>query len=401
MLLAVGSSFEWIRFFQVMSWIVFPVLFSAIFLTILFHYRKKKKKLSDLEDDFVLASPEQFVHSKEDGEFVFFDHSHLILEYKKRMFYNHAKFISLQKDYAALKTRFSSYHNMNDGKAIKIHKKNLHMENLREQTSPDEIAGIPGDVNVSEERTELLKKIEKLDKYSQRLQEENRFLQEQISLQTAGDDERDAIINRWKTENKMLREKVAEKEYLQDLLEEKTAQIMFLQAQTEQRIKNQYQADQKRIEAISELERLQESYQQSVQQVDILKNELIQKDDEAAKIHSLLCAKEESLSLMQQQMTSAADRVTYLESVLQEIKTQNDLLQAEILDSRDLAITLKDQLDRQQLKVNHLEKKQFSNKQLLKRLHDEICSSVEADEEESPVIELKSVYTNSNEPVAS
>ena len=67
----------------------------------------------------MLASPEQFNHKKEDGEYLFFDHSALIDEYKKRMFYNHARFIALQKDYASFEIKYSTLINKATSNLIK------------------------------------------------------------------------------------------------------------------------------------------------------------------------------------------------------------------------------------------------------------------------------------------
>ena len=92
MLLVTWPSHEFARFVQVLGWILLPLLAVIVLLTIFIHYRIKKKNKAEVEEvetDFVLATPEQFNHKKEDGEYVFFDHSGLIKEYKKRMFYNH------------------------------------------------------------------------------------------------------------------------------------------------------------------------------------------------------------------------------------------------------------------------------------------------------------------------
>lgn len=378
MFLIAENSFEWGRFIQVLGWICVPFLMMATLLTVLLHYRRRKRSRNaspDTENDFVLAFPEQFAHKKEEGEYVYFDHTHLILEYKKRMFYNHARFVSLQKDYTSLETKYASLLSNSKHNFIKT-KKTSYMKNLPEQTSPAEMTHIPGDV--VKEKKELADKYEKLDKDYRRLQEENRFLHEQMSLQTAGDDEREKIVQRWKEEHQLLKDKITEQEYMQELLEERKAQIIFLQDQAEQRIKNNYQSEQQRIEAI--------------QQVEALKNELLRNQESADKLQAVLCEKEELLVAKEQELTSKADRVTYLENVLKETKEQNELLKAEALDNKDIAMTLREELDKEQSRINFLEQKLESNKQLLKRVNKEIASLIDAGEEVSPVIELNPVY---------
>ena len=111
MWIASGSSVELIKFIQILGWIILPVLILAIGITLFLHYRKRRKAHAqidpdDAENNFILASPERFNHSVKDGEYVYFDHSALIREYKMRMFYNHARYTALRKDYAKLEDKY-------------------------------------------------------------------------------------------------------------------------------------------------------------------------------------------------------------------------------------------------------------------------------------------------------
>ena len=353
MLLVTGSFHELAIFIQIICWIMLPVLTTIILLTSFFHFRKKRKNKrieDDAETDFVLASPEQFNHKKEDGEYVFFDHSGLIREYKKRMFYNHARFIALKRDYSILETKYYSFRN--DKRISLLKNKTLSMENKYGQSGT---ISIPG--NEDTEKEELVKKLEWVNKSHRRLEEENRFLQEQIDMQTAGDDEKEKIMARWKAEIKLLTDKVLEQEYVQELLNEKKAEIIFLQNQMEQRVKNQHKADQQRTQAVTEAEQVR-------QQMDLLKNELGQQQD----------------------------RAVFLENTLVEIKQQNELLNAEVRDSKDVSITLKGQLEQEQQKVKLLEQRLERNRQTLRKLYKEISSCVDTGENDSLVIELNPMY---------
>ena len=53
-----------------------------------------------------------------------------------------------------------------------------------------------------------------------------------------------------------LKDKIDEHDYLQDLVEEKKAQITFLQSQVEQRIKNLYQSEHQRLQTVAEMKQL-------------------------------------------------------------------------------------------------------------------------------------------------
>jgi chromosome segregation ATPase len=384
MLLAANPSFEFIRFMQILVWIILPVLLSAIAFTVFFHYRKKKKvnpMSEDAENRFVLASPEQFRHKKSDGDYVFFDHSGLIHEYKKRMFYNHARYTALRNDYARLEAKYSSL--LTTDKKDQKKRKKIYMKNHNDQTPLVDANLMTEDL--AKEKNELTDNLVQLSRSYQRLEEENRFLQEQISLQTAGDDEKDKIMNRWKEENKALREKTAEQDYLEELLNEKKAQIVFLQNQLEERIRNQHHADQQRQQATSGMNDL-------LQQVEALKNELLLKQETADKLQMSLCEKEEQLTEKQQVLGSKLDHITYLENVLHETKEQNELLNAELADRKDEVQHLQQLLADERSGLQFMEEKLQANKQLLQRVFKEIASCVH-EEQESPIVTLRPAYT--------
>lgn len=359
MWLAAGSSFELIKFIQILTWIIAPVLLLAIAITVFLHYRKKKKddagiNPEDTENSFILASPERFNHSIKDGEYVYFDHSGLIREYKNRMFYNHARYAALSKDYAALEEKYSSLsngvlasRNVIGSKLIKKLKRK-HMKNHNEQLSP--VAGDIPTGDYASERKELADKLEQLSRAYHRLEEENKFLQEQVSLQTAGDDEKDKVINRWKEEYASMKNKVSERDYLEDMVEEKKAQISFLQAQLEQRLKNQHQAEQQRQQTLAEIEEIRQELQQS----EDVKNQAV-----------------------------------YLENVLRETKEQNEMLNAEVADRKDEIAALQQAVLDEKSRFQFVEQRLTANKQLIRRLYKEFASCMEEENDKSLVIEFR------------
>lgn len=86
-----------------------------------------------------------------------------------------------------------------------------------------------------------------------------------------------------------------------------------------------------------------------------------------------------------------------LENMLQETKQQNELLTAALADEKKLTALLQEKLNSEQSKMEYLERKLTSNKQVLKRLYKELTSVVDTDINESPVIELKPVYADTEE----
>lgn len=365
MWLAAGPSFELIRFVQILAWIILPVLILVVSVTLFLHYRKKKNAEAitdpeDIENNFILASPERFNHSVKDGEYVYFDHSGLIREYKNRMFYNHARYAALRKDYAMLEAKYSS---LSDGallpkvrdKLLKKHKRK-HMKNHNEQVSPVVTDMPAGDF--ANDPKELSDKLQQLNRAYSRLEEENRFLQEQVSLHTATEDEKNVVVNRWKEECASMKNKVAERNYLEELLEEKKAQIGFLQNQLEQRIRNQHQAEQQRQQTIEEMEQQKQLQQNFMRETDELKI----------------------------QLSSRIDQITYMENVFRETKEQNELLNAEMADKRDQIEILQQQVLDERSKFQFVEQRLEANKQLLRRLYKEFSSCMD---EESVVVEFR------------
>src|SRR5690349_19123462 len=109
MLLATGPSFEFIKVFQVLSWIILSIGLPCVLLTIFFHYRKKRLALNNSAntEDLIQASPELLGYTKGDGEYIFFDHSSLISEFKKKLTYNHARYTALRRDFEKLESRYT------------------------------------------------------------------------------------------------------------------------------------------------------------------------------------------------------------------------------------------------------------------------------------------------------
>ncbi|HUM65980.1 MAG TPA: hypothetical protein PLV32_09050, partial [Chitinophagaceae bacterium] len=139
------------------------------------------------------------------------------------------------------------------------------------------------------------------------LEEENKLLQDQLAIQNASGWEKDVIVERWKEENRSLRDKVAEHQYLQDVLDEKKTQADYLQYQLEQRIIRQH-------ELVNEKSRLQEELAESRNQYKILtqlnnnlEKELLHQKEMVDKLQVELCVKEEQIAEQQLQMAARQD----------------------------------------------------------------------------------------------
>jgi len=396
MLLATGSAFDFVKFIQILCWIILPVLLLAVLLTVFLHYRKKKIEKAEAEngdEEFMHASPELVGYTKGDGEYVFFDHSSLISEYKKRLSYNHARYTALRHDFEKLETKYAMLASY--ATTMLINKKNINMENLQDsmpQNMETEINKMTEDYIA--EKKELLTRLEQMKNSYQNLEHEHELLLERVHTGTMTDEERSQVIEHWKKEKITLKDKVAEQEYLKEVIEEKKAQIDFLQNQLEQRIKNNHQSENQRKQLLADLEHLRNANANTLLQLNSLKSDLVQQQEETNKLQIVLNGKEGQLVERQQLLTSKLDHITWLENTLHEVKEQNEILNASVADSKDLIAVLQEQLSYEQQKSQAMEQKLSSNKQTLQRLYKDFSAIMGEEGEQSPVIALRPDYIN-------
>lgn len=392
MLLATGPAFEFVKFIQVFCWIILPVSLLAIILTVFFHYWKKKTgndKKTVEEEEFLNASPEQVGYTRGDGEYVSFDHSALISEYKKRLAGNHAKYAALRQDFEKLESKYADL--VASISTTITHKKSTGMETNHEQPLREEIADL-STVHKTE-KEELQSRLEQMNQSFGDLEAENRSLQDQLKMHTASEDEKSSMINKWQEENTSLKEKIAEQEYLRDVVEEKREQIVFLQNQLEQRIKLNHQLDQQRLRAVTDMEEEKKRFAEVLHHSDGLKNELLQKQEEIDKLQMMICGNEEQMKEKQNQLSSKLDHITWLENELHQSKEQNHHLTASLTESRNTITNLQEQLNREQTRASQIEQKILTSQQAIQKLYKEFSLLISKDGEQSPVIALRPDYS--------
>jgi chromosome segregation ATPase len=359
MLLTTGLFIELARFLQIILWIILPILVLSLATAILIHRYQKKNKLNAVnkDDQSLFTSME----NPGRGAYVLFDHSGLVRKYRNKLSYNQARYIALKHDFEKLELKYAAMATFSS--------------NIKSATMENPIIPVNQQEDFENEKSELIERLEQITRSYQALEEENESLLEQINLQTATDDEKTMVVNRWKEENAILRSKASEQDYLQDVLEEKKRQIDFLQQQLEQRIR---------------------AFHDSEQQQSILRNELIKKADsqqalqtEVDNLHTRIIQQDEKINEQQQELSSQYDQRIYLENVVKELRAQNELLNASMADSRDIAGALQEQLVYEQSRVTTAEQKLSKSKQLLHRMYKDLATSIEIETPGSPVISLR------------
>jgi hypothetical protein len=396
MLLATEPSFEFLKLIQILCWILLPIAAVAFLLTVYLHYRRRKKASqpsTTSEEEFIKASPELLGYTNGDGDYIFFDQSSVITEYKKKLSYHNARYTALRHDFEKLETKYAE---LAGYAAATFMNPKLHdMENNHPQI-PKSLQAEIDDISAQykTEKEEFLKQLKQLNQVNKNLENEAQALQDQVNLQSANEDETLAILNRWKEDNTSLKLQVMEQRYVQDVLVEKKAQIEFLEAQLEHRIKNNHHAEQQRLDAIAELEEEKMQRLETNRKVDALKFEVLQKQEEADKLHMVLCGKEEELEASRQTINSKAEYITWLEKALAETKQQNELLHILTADNKNLVHSLRDQLSATEAANEQLSEKLETNKQLLQQLNKDIISTLSEGGGHSPVVVLRPEYAS-------
>src|SRR6185503_7778284 len=166
MLLLAGPNPEFLKFIQILCWISLPAFISAALITLFLHYRKRKKGIPVAEiqtqETLALAFPRQLGYTNGNGEYVLFDHSDLMREYRDRLSYNHARYTALQSDFTAIETKYAAL-----AKYAQTHfitPKQRPMENSREQLPKNLQADLKKLADEDAiERKELLEKLTHLE----------------------------------------------------------------------------------------------------------------------------------------------------------------------------------------------------------------------------------------------
>jgi chromosome segregation ATPase len=361
MLLTAGSLMEFVRFLQITLVIILPILLISLAVPFIIQYRKKKKKTApgngDVVQKLIDATPDSLNYENEDADYVHYDQSGLVREYKSKLIYSHARYTALQRDYERVQDKCNAL--LLQMETPLLNKKNKVMEDFNVTNHAMDVNSLTA---LESERNELLTRLEQLNGSYQSLERENESLTTQLGLLTATDEERAVILNNWKEKSEALQDKIAEQDYLKDVLEEKNMQIGFLQQQLEQRIFKFHQSEKQFAEARLQLE---------------------QKSEETTNVQFLVNEKERLLS-------EKLNTITWLENSLQETRQQNEMMNAMVGDNNDKVLALQENLAREQSRLADTEQKLARNREMLRKLYRDIATCVEP--EESPVFELKPAY---------
>jgi len=382
LLLLDASLFVFFNFLQVFLWISIPALLIGMLLTTIMHYRDKRKKQKSLGEPFIFESEgssaadvsliplDLFLHGdKEETRRI-----------KNYLSHSNARYIAIQKDFKILTEKYQqlqvkSYQNFET-------KKNKSMETIHTDLQQISYEQVDSKQEYELEKKELLAELDQLTISFENLEKDNMNLREQLSVYSENGTGFTSMIQKWDEEKAELKKRISEQEYLKDVLEEKKQQIIFLQQQLEQRIKNhhleEHQFRELGIKFIDANEKL-EIKEQSIKEFQ-------------ATVHD----KEQEIIFLKEVVQSEATNAVQLETTIKELQEQNSRSSFELDKKNDLINELQAQLAETNEAKIKLEERLERSQTFFKGFHRKLSDILQEEVPESPVIVMKPVYKEEN-----
>lgn len=385
LLLLDASLFVFFNFLQVFLWISIPALLIGMSITTVMHYRDKRKKQKSLEGSLTSKSEgsnadhgdissiplDLFLHGDK-------QESKRIMNYLSQ---SNARYIAIQKDFKILTEKYQQLRKNNSQNFAT--KKNKTMETIHrdlQQLSHEQVNSIQQEYEL--EKKEMLAELHQLTISFENLEKDNISLREQLSAYCENEAGVTSMIQKWDEEKAELKRRINDQEYLKDVLEEKKQQIVFLQQQLEQRIKNHHLEEQQfrelGIKFIDANEKL-EMKERSIKEFE-------------ATVHN----KEQEIILIKEVVQNAAVNAEQLETTIKKLQEKNSKFSIE-LDKKNILIT---ELQVQLAEINEakikLEERLERSQTFFKGFHRKLSDILQEEIPESPVIVMKPVYKEEN-----
>ena len=382
LLLLDASLFVFFNFLQVFLWISIPALLIGMVVTTVMHYRDKRKKQKSLEGsltsksegsnadhgDISLIPLDLFLHGDK-------QESKRIMNYLSQ---SNARYIAIQKDFKILTEKYQQLRKNNSQNFAT--KKNKTMETIHrdlQQLSHEQVNSIQQEYEL--EKKEMLAELHQLTISFENLEKDNISLREQLSAYCENEAGATSMIQKWDEEKAELKRRINDQEYLKDVLEEKKQQIIFLQQQLEQRIKNHHLEEQQFREL-------------GIKFIDA--NEKLEIKEQSIK------DKDQEIVFLKEVVQTAAVNAEQLETTIRKLQENNSKFSFE-LDKKNILIT---EMQAQLAEINEakikLEERLERSQTFFKGFHRKLSDILQEEVPESPVIVMKPVYKEeSKEPI--
>jgi chromosome segregation ATPase len=383
LLLLDASLFVFFNFLQVFLWISIPALLIGMLLTTVMHYRDKRKKQKSLGEPFIFESEgsstadvsliplDLFLHGdKEETRRI-----------KNYLSHSNARYIAIQKDFKVLTEKYQQlqvkrYQNFET-------KKNKSMEIIHtdlQQIPYEQID--PTKQEYELEKKELLAELDQLTISFENLEKDNMNLREQLSVYSENGTGFTSMIQKWDEEKAELKKRISEQEYLKDVLEEKKQQIIFLQQQIEQRIKNHHLEE-------HQFRELGIKFMEANEKIEM-------KDQSIKEFQATVHDKEQEIIFLKEVVQSEATNAVQLETTIKKLQEQNSRSSFELDKKNDLINELQAQLAEINEAKIKLEERLEKSQTFFKGFHRKLSDILQEEVPESPVIVMKPLYKEEN-----
>ena len=380
LLLFDASLFVFFKFLQIFLWISIPALLIGMLITTIIHYNNKRKKQKSLDEPFIFESEgsvdvsliplDLYLHGDK-------EETKRIMNYLSR---SNARYIAIQKDFKVLTEKYQqlqvkSYQNFET-------KNNKTMETIHTDLQQVSYGQVDSQKEYDLEKKELLAELDELTISFENLEKDNISLREQLSVYSENGTGFTSMIQKWDEEKAELKKRISEQEYLKDVLEEKKQQIVFLQQQLEQRIKNHHLVEQQFRELGIKLMEVNEK--------------LEIKEQSIKEFQSTVHDKEQEIIFVKEVVQSATVNAVQLETTIKELQEQNSKSSFELDKKNDLINELQAQLTEINEAKIKLEERLERSQTFIKGFHRKLSDILQEEIPESPVIVMKPIYKEEN-----
>jgi chromosome segregation ATPase len=375
LLLSDASLIVFLKFLQIFLWISIPAFLIGLLITTVIHYNNKRKKQKGSEHPFIFESDISLVPFSLQGN---------AQETKKIMNYlsfSNARYIAIQKDFKVLTEKYQQLKG-NSNKNSET-KNNETMETIQtdlQQLSYQQIDSIKQQQEI--EKRELLAELDQLTVSFENLEKDNNNLRDQLNVYCESGTGFTSMIQKWEEEKAELKRRINEQEYLKDVLDEKKQQIVFLQQQLEQRIKNHHLVEQ-------QFRELGIKFMEANEKLEI-------KEQSGKEFQAAVHDKEQEIILLKEVLQSATENATQLEATIKEVQQQNSNISFEINEKNNLIGDLEAQLTEANEAKIKLEERLERSQTFFKGFYRKLSDILQEEMPESPVIVMKPVYKQEN-----
>ena len=380
LLLSDASLIIFVKFLQIFLWISIPALFIGMLITTVIHYSNKRKK-QKYEQPFIFEN---------DGSCAGYDDISLmpsgvylpgskqeIKGIMHRLFHSNAQYLAVRKDFEILSKKYQQlqvktyqYSETKNSETMETTQTDM------QHSSYEQIDTIKQQHEY--EKKELLAELCQLTTAFENLEKDNNNLRDQLNVYCENGTGFTSMIQKWEEEKNEMKRRINEQEYLKDVLEEKKQQIVFLQQQLEQRIKNHHLVEQ-------QFRELGIKFMEASEKLEI-------KQQTTNEFEATIHDKEQEIIFLKEVAQSATANATQMETTIKELQEQNSKFSFSLEEKNNAVNDLQAQLTETNEAKIKLEERLERSQAFFKGFHRKLSDILEEEMPESPVIVMKPVF---------